>query len=351
MFDDKNKSSTPLSNLGEFGLIEKIQQQFPIKQPSSIKGIGDDAAIINHQNKTVISTDLLIEGIHFDLSYVPLKHLGYKAVMVNLSDIYAMNALPSQITVSIAVSNRFPLEAIDELYAGISLACSRYQVDLVGGDTTSSQTGLVLSVTAIGEVNEEKITYRSGAKENDLIVVSGDLGGAYMGLQILEREKAVYKVNPQSQPDLSTYSYAIERQLKPEARKDVVDLLNHLKIVPTAMIDISDGLSSELLHLTKSSNVGCQIYEDKIPIDPEVLGICKEFSINNTTAALNGGEDYELLFTVDQSHYKNIKNHPLLSIIGHITDVKTGKNLVTGLGQQIELTAQGWVNPSKQSED
>ena len=351
MFDDKNKSSTPISDVGEFGLIEKIKQQFPLTQASSITGIGDDAAVLNHTHNTVVSTDLLIEGVHFDLTYVPLKHLGYKAVMVNLSDLYAMNALPTQITVSLAISNRFPLEAIDELYAGIALACSRYQVDVVGGDTTSSQTGLVISITAIGEVSDEKVVYRSGAKENDLIVVSGDLGGAYMGLQILEREKAVYKVNPQSQPDLSTYSYAIERQLKPEARKDIIDLLADLDLVPTAMIDISDGLSSEVLHLAKSSSVGCQIYEDKIPIDPEVLGICKELSINNTTAALNGGEDYELLFTVDQSHYKNIKNHPLLSIIGHISDVKSGTNLVTGLGQQIELTAQGWVNPSKQSED
>lgn len=350
MFDDKNKTSTPLSDLGEFGLIEKIQHQFPLKLSSSIKGIGDDAAILNHSQNTVVSTDLLIEGVHFDLSYVPLKHLGYKAVMVNLSDIYAMNALPTQITVSIAVSNRFPLEAIDELYAGIALACSRYQIDLVGGDTTSSQTGLVLSITAMGEVSDEKIAYRTGAKENDLIVVSGDLGGAYMGLQILEREKAVFKVNPQSQPDLSTYSYAIERQLKPEARKDVIELLEELKIVPTAMIDISDGLSSELLHLTKSSKVGCQIYEDKIPIDPEVLRICKELSINNTTAALNGGEDYELLFTVDQSHHEQIKNHPLLSIIGHMSNQKSGANLVTGLGQQIELTAQGWVNLSKDSD-
>lgn len=351
MFDDKNKSSTPISDVGEFGLIEKIKQLFPLTQASSITGIGDDAAVLNHTHNTVVSTDLLIEGVHFDLTYVPLKHLGYKAVMVNLSDLYAMNALPTQITVSLAISNRFPLEAIDELYAGIALACSRYQVDVVGGDTTSSQTGLVISITAIGEVSDEKVVYRSGAKENDLIVVSGDLGGAYMGLQILEREKAVYKVNPQSQPDLSTYSYAIERQLKPEARKDIIDLLADLDLVPTAMIDISDGLSSEVLHLAKSSSVGCQIYEDKIPIDPEVLGICKELSINNTTAALNGGEDYELLFTVDQSHYKNIKNHPLLSIIGHISDFKSGTNLVTGLGQQIELTAQGWVNPSKQSED
>ena len=344
MFEDKKPSSTPLAQLGEFGLIEKIKEGFPLSQTSSIKGIGDDAAVIDHEDQTVISTDFLVEGVHFDLSYVPLKHLGYKAVMVNLSDIFAMNAKPTQITVSIAVSNRFPLEAIEELYAGIGLACSRYQVDLVGGDTTSSQTGLVISVTAIGTAKKEALTYRSGAKEHDLVVVSGDLGGAYMGLQILEREKAVYKVNPQSQPDLSTYAYAVERQLKPEARKDVVELLADLNIVPTAMIDISDGLSSELLHLCKAGEVGCQIYEDKLPIDPEVLGICKELSINNTTAALNGGEDYELLFTVDQQHFDAIKNHPLLTVIGHITEAATGSNLVTGLGQQIELTAQGWVS-------
>ena len=346
MFEEKNIAKTPVSSLGEFGLIERIAAQFPLKNKSSIKGIGDDAAVIDHSEKTLVSTDFLVEGVHFDLSYVPLKHLGYKAVMVNLSDIFAMNATPTQVTVSIALSNRFPVEAVDELYQGVSLACKRYQVDLVGGDTTSSQAGLVISVTVLGTAKEDKIAYRSGAKENDLIVVSGDLGGAYMGLQILEREKAVYKVNPQSQPDLSTYAYAVERQLKPEARKDVVELLNELKIVPTAMIDVSDGLSSELLHLSKASQVGCQIYEDKIPIDPEVLNICKELTINNTTAALNGGEDYELLFTVDQKHFEAIKDHPLLSIIGHISDLGAGCNLVTGLGQQIPLTAQGWTNPS-----
>lgn len=346
MFEEKNISKTPVSSLGEFGLIERIAEQFPLKNKSSIKGIGDDAAVIDHSEKTLVSTDFLVEGVHFDLSYVPLKHLGYKAVMVNLSDIFAMNATPTQVTVSIALSNRFPVEAVDELYQGVSLACKRYQVDLVGGDTTSSQAGLVISVTVLGTAKEDKIAYRSGAKENDLIVVSGDLGGAYMGLQILEREKAVYKVNPQSQPDLSTYAYAVERQLKPEARKDVVELLNELKIVPTAMIDVSDGLSSELLHLSKASQVGCQIYEDKIPIDPEVLNICKELTINNTTAALNGGEDYELLFTVDQKHFEAIKDHPLLSIMGHISDSGAGCNLVTGLGQQIPLTAQGWTNPS-----
>ena len=348
MFEEKNLAKTPISSLGEFGLINRIAARFPLKNKSSLKGIGDDAAVVDHPEKTLVSTDFLVEGVHFDLSYVPLKHLGYKAVMVNLSDIFAMNASPTQVTVSIAVSNRFPVEAVDELYQGIALACSRYQVDLIGGDTTSSQAGLVISVTALGTAVENKIAYRTGAKENDLIVVSGDLGGAYMGLQILEREKAVYKVNPQSQPDLSTYAYSIERQLKPEARKDIVELLDELTIIPTSMIDISDGLSSELLHLSKASQVGCQVYEDKIPIDPEVLNICKELTINNTTAALNGGEDYELLFTVDQKHFEALKDHPLLSIIGHISDLGSGCNLVTGLGQQIPLTAQGWTNPPEE---
>lgn len=349
MLENKEHPTTPLSSLGEFGLIERIQSRFDLQEPSSILGIGDDAAIIEHEKKTLISTDILTEGVHFDLGYVPLKHLGYKAVVVNLSDIFAMNALPTQITVSIAVSNRFSVEAIDELYSGIALACKRYHVDLIGGDTTSSTSGLVISVTAIGTQTQEKIAHRKGAQEKDLIVVSGDLGGAYMGLQILEREKAVYQVNPQSQPDLSTYAYSIERQLKPEARKDIFLLLEELQIVPTAMIDISDGLSSELLHLCKASAKGCQIYEDKLPIDPEVLQISKELSINNTTAALNGGEDYELLFTLSQSHFEAIKNHPLLTVIGHITEAAAGTNLVTGLGQQIELSAQGWNPLEKQN--
>lgn len=348
MFEEKNPQRTPLNELGEFGLIEKIKSKFTLKNPTSKVGIGDDAAVMQFAGQTVLSTDLLVEGIHFDLSYMPLQHLGYKAVIVNLSDLYAMNAHPTQITVSLALSNRFTVEAIDEFYAGVELACSRYGVDLVGGDTTSSQTGLLISVTAVGDAKKEKLSFRSGSKVNDLIVVSGDLGGAYMGLQILEREKAVFQVNPQNQPDLSSYAYAVERQLKPEARKDVIELLEELNIVPTAMIDISDGLSSELLHLCKASQMGCQIYEDKLPIDPEVLRICKEFSINNTTAALNGGEDYELLFTVDQKHYEKLKNHPLITLIGHVTESGSGANLVTGLGQQIELTAQGWTTPSKE---
>ncbi len=343
MLEDKNIPKTPVATLGEFELIKTITKEFKIIEKSTQFGIGDDAAVIQHgKEDTLVSTDLLIEGVHFDLSYMPLKHLGYKAVMVNLSDIYAMNGIATQITFSLAFSNRFPLEAIEELYAGIYLACKNYKVDLVGGDTTSSTTGLMLSVTAIGKAPKKEITQRSGAKEGNLVVVTGDLGGAYMGLQVLEREKAVFQVNPQSQPDLSEYSYCIERQLKPEARTDIKALLNELDVKPTSMIDISDGLSSEILHISKASKLGCQIYEDKIPIDPEVGKTCEEFKINNTTAALNGGEDYELLFTIEQNDFEKVKGHPHLSVIGHMTDQASGYNMVTGLGQQIELTAQGW---------
>ena len=343
MLENKNSSKTKISSLGEFALIDHLTKTFDLTQKSSVLGIGDDAAVLDLSNgQTVVSTDLLIEGVHFDLSYMPLKHLGYKAVMVNLSDIYAMNAQPTQITISLAVSNRFTLEALEELYAGILLGCKNHKVDLVGGDTTSSTSGLTLSVTAIGSVEEEKITRRSGAKENDLLVVSGDLGGAYSGLQILEREKAVFKVNPNNQPDLSSYAYSIERQLKPEARKDVIELLKELEVTPSSMIDISDGLSSEILHLSKASQVGFHLFEDKLPIDPEVIKICEEFKLNTTTAVLNGGEDYELLFTVAQKEFDKIKNHPLLSIIGHACDFRGGCQLINGLGQQIELTAQGW---------
>ena len=343
MLEDKNIPKTPVATLGEFELIKTITKEFKINEKSTQVGIGDDAAVIQHgKEDTLVSSDLLIEGVHFDLSYMPLKHLGYKAVMVNLSDIYAMNGIATQITFSLAFSNRFPLEAIEELYAGIYLACKNYKVDLVGGDTTSSTTGLMLSVTAIGKAPKKEITQRSGAKEGNLVVVTGDLGGAYMGLQVLEREKAVFQVNPQSQPDLSEYSYCIERQLKPEARTDIKALLNELEVKPTSMIDISDGLSSEILHISKASKLGCQIYEDKIPIDPEVGKTCEEFKINNTTAALNGGEDYELLFTIEQNDFEKVKGHPHLSVIGHMTEQASGYNMVTGLGQQIELTAQGW---------
>ena len=348
MLEDKNPSKTELSDLGEFALIDYLTKDIKLKNDSSLLGIGDDSAIIKHgKNPSLISTDLLIEGIHFDLSYMPLKHLGYKAIITNLSDIYAMNAYPKQITVSIAVSNRFSLEAIDEIYKGIQLACKNYNVDLIGGDTSSSVTGLILSVSVLGTVPKNKIVKRKGAKENDLLVVSGDLGGAFAGLQVLEREKAVFKVNPNSQPDLSKYSYCIERQLKPEARKDIIDLFEELDIIPTSMIDISDGLSSEVLHLSKGSEVGFHLFEDKIPIDPIVSLTCEEFKLNPSTVALNGGEDYELLFTIDQNSYDKIKDHPYLTIIGHATDIKNGCKIISGLGQQIEITAQGWESFSK----
>lgn len=343
MIEDKNIQKTSLSQLGEFGLISHLTQSFKIKQPSTLKGIGDDAAVLDFSDKkAVVSTDLLIEGVHFDLSYVPLKHLGYKSVMVNVSDIYAMNATATHITVSIAVSNRFPLEALEELYEGIRLACEIYNVDLIGGDTTSSSRGLIISVTAIGKANENDIVYRNGAKENDLIVVTGDVGGAYLGLQVLEREKAVFQVNPNSQPDLSMYSYLIERQLKPEARKDIPPLLKELGVKPTSMIDISDGLSSEILHICKQSGVGCRIYEEKIPLDPQFISTCEEFNLDSTTIALSGGEDYELLFTISQSDYDKIKGNPNLSVIGYITDKNLGENLITRAGESIQIIAKGW---------
>lgn len=343
MIEDKEQKRTTLQALGEFGLIDHLTSNFKLQHTSTIKGIGDDAAILNFKDKkTVLSTDLLIEGVHFDLSYMPLRHLGYKAVMVNLSDIYAMNAVATHITVSIAVSNRFPLEALEELYDGISLACAKYNIDLIGGDTTSSKTGLLISITAIGEANEEDITYRSGAKAQDLLVVSGDLGGAFMGLQVLEREKEVFKVNPNNQPDLEPYTYIVERQLKPEARKDIVEILHLLDVKPTAMIDISDGLSSEILHLCKNSDVGCDLYEDKLPLDPTVISSSEEFKLNSTIAALSGGEDYELLFTIDQKDFDKIKGNPNLTVIGYMTDASQGVNLVARGGEKIPLTAQGW---------
>ena len=343
MIEDKNPKRTPLSELGEFKLIEHLTQHFEINQKSTVKGIGDDAAILNFEDKkVVVSTDLLVEGVHFDLSYVPLKHLGYKAVMVNLSDIYAMNATATQVTVSIAVSNRFPLEALEELYSGISTAAKLYNVDVVGGDTTSSTSGLIISVTAIGEVVKEKEVLRSGAKPNDLLVVTGDLGGAYMGLQVLEREKEVFKVNPNSQPDLSMYTYIIERQLKPEARKDIIELLEKLEVKPTSMIDISDGLSSEIIHLCKQSKVGVDLYENKIPLDPQVISTCEEFNIDSTTIALNGGEDYELLMTISQDDFPKIKGNPNLTVIGYMTDEKNGMHLVTRAEEKIPIIAKGW---------
>ncbi|MFD1616123.1 thiamine-phosphate kinase [Gelatiniphilus marinus] len=345
MIEDKNQQSTPLSNLGEFALIEHLTKNFKINHKSTIKSIGDDAAVLNFKDKkVVVTTDLLVEGVHFDLSYMPLKHLGYKAVIVNLSDVYAMNATATQITVSVAVSNRFPLEALEDLYAGIETAANIYNIDVVGGDTTSSTTGLLISVTAIGVIEADAEVYRSGAKPNDLLVVSGDLGGAYMGLQVLEREKEVYKVNPNNQPDLEPYSYIIERQLKPEARKDIVKLLSDMKLKPTSMIDISDGLSSEIIHICKASKVGCDLYEEKIPLDPQVISTCEEFNIDSTTVALNGGEDYELLFTIAQEDYPKIKANPNFSIIGHIKEESAGMHLVTRAESRIPIKAQGWKN-------
>jgi thiamine-monophosphate kinase len=343
MLEDKSPARTSLSQLGEFGLIDHLTNQFEITQASTLKGIGDDAAVLDFADKkAVVSTDLLIEGVHFDLAYMPLKHLGYKAVVVNVSDICAMNAKPTQITVSVAVSNRFPLEAVEELFAGINLAARSYKVDVIGGDTTSSQKGLILSITSIGEASTEELVYRNGAKVNDLLVVSGDLGAAYMGLQVLEREKQVFQVNPNSQPDLEAYSYLIERQLKPEARTDVRTLLHALEIKPTSMIDISDGLSSEILHLCKQSEVGCNLYEDKLPLDPQLISVCEEFQLDSTTVAINGGEDYELLFTVGMDDFDKLKGNPNFTIIGHMVEAAESMHLITRANTKIPLKARGW---------
>lgn len=343
MIEDNSSKSTSISELGEFGLIDHLTNTFEIKNASTIKGIGDDAAILDFKNKqVVVTTDLLVENVHFDLSYMPLKHLGYKAAVVNISDVCAMNATATQLTVSIAISNRFPLEALEELYAGLKFACDTFNVDLIGGDTTSSTKGMLISITAIGVLNADEVVYRSGAKPNDLLVVSGDLGASYLGLQVLEREKQVFLVNPNSQPDLTPYDYLVERHLKPEARKDIVDMLKELGVKPTSMIDISDGLSSEILHICKQSNVGCKLYEEKIPLDQQVIATCEEFEINSTTVALSGGEDYELLFTIAQSDFDKIKGNPSMTVIGYMTDVSEGVNLVTRANQQIEITAQGW---------
>ncbi|MBD0823562.1 MULTISPECIES: thiamine-phosphate kinase [Aestuariibaculum] len=342
MIEDKNQQRTDLSELGEFGLIDHLTKNFVINHKSTVKGIGDDAAVLDFKKKVVVTTDLLVEGVHFDLSYMPLKHLGYKSVIVNLSDVYAMNATATQITVSIAVSNRFPLEALEEIYAGIETAAKIYNIDVVGGDTTSSNKGLLISVTALGEVENE--VYRNGAKPNDLLVVTGDVGAAYMGLQVLEREKEVFKVNPNNQPDLDQYTYVIERQLKPEARKDIVKLLQDLDVKPTSMIDISDGLSSEIMHICKQSKVGCDLYETKIPLDPQVISTCEEFNIDSTTVALNGGEDYELLMTISQDDYPKIKANPNLTVIGYMTEESAGMHLVTRAETKIPIKAQGWKN-------
>ncbi len=341
--DFENTSRTELSELGEFGLIKHLTQHIELEQATTIKGVGDDAAIIDNGHfQTVVTTDMLVEGVHFDLTYVPLKHLGYKSVVVNLSDIYAMNAEPGQIVVSIAISSRFSLEALEELYAGMLLACKKYKVDLVGGDTTSSLSGLVINITAIGKVEAGKAISRGGAKESNLLCVSGDLGAAYMGLQILEREKAVFKENPKLQPDLEGKDYILERQLKPEARQDVLELLKKINVQPTSMIDVSDGLSSEILHLCNQSNVGVELYEEKIPLDPLTVETAREFNLDPTVCALSGGEDYELLFTVDLADYDKIKNSMDITIIGHMTNASKGCLMVAKSGSVHELKAQGW---------
>ncbi len=347
MIKDTEKE-TSLSELGEFGLINHLTSNIKLKHKSTIKGIGDDAAVLDYKNnKTIISTDMLVEGIHFDLTYTPLKHLGYKAVITNLSDICAMNSQPKQITVSIAISEKFSLEAIERIYEGIHLACDKYNVDLIGGDTTSSLTGLCICITVLGDNTQENITYRDTAKENNLICVSGNLGAAYMGLQLLEREKKMFTENPDIQPDLEGYDYILERQLKPEARLDIVNTLKKNNILPTAMIDISDGLASEIMHICKDSDKGCVIYEDKIPIDYQTYKMAEEFSMNSTVCALNGGEDYELLFTIPLEKHDIIKNIEDIKIIGHITDKEEGYKLQTADGNILDLKAQGWTNFSK----
>lgn len=344
MLEDKNPQLTPISTYGEFGLIKHLTENFRFKNTSTEISIGDDAAVIDPENKKiVVSTDILAEGVHFNLGYVPLKHLGYKAVVVNISDIAAMNAIPTQILVSLAVSNRFPVEALEEIYAGIALACKHYKVDLVGGDTTSSNSGLVMSITAIGMEDSENIVKRSGAKPNDLLVVTGDLGGAYLGLQILEREHAVYLANPDMQPEMEGYDYILERQLKPEARTDIKKTLNELGVKPTSMIDISDGLSSEILHLSDQSKVGFRLYEEKIPMDSLTISTADELNLNPAMCAMNGGEDFELLFTIAPEDFEKIRNHPDFSIIGHAVELDHGNYLVArGSNELIALNAQGW---------
>ena len=340
---DKKQEIRKISELGEFGLIDHITKDINLKHKNTIKGVGDDAAVIDYGNTcSVVTTDLLVEGIHFNLIYTPLKHLGYKSVVVNLSDVYAMNATPKQITVSIAISAKFTVEHIEQIYEGIKLACEQYNVDLVGGDTSSSLTGLAISITAIGEAKKEDITYRNTANINDIVCVSGNLGASYMGLQLLEREKEIFKTNPGFQPSLEGYDYILQRQLKPEARKEVIEFLKEAKVKPTSMIDISDGLSSEIMHICNDSDVGCKIFQDKIPIDENTEAMAKEFNMEPLVAALNGGEDYELLFTIDINDLAKIENNPMIHPIGHIADKKHGAVMITNAGQTIELKAQGW---------
>lgn len=347
----QKEKRTEIATLGEFGLINHLTKQIELTNESSKYGVGDDAAVLEYpaDKQILVTTDLLMEGVHFDLVYTPLKHLGYKAAMVNFSDIYAMNGTPRQMTISLAISKRFCIEDIEQLYEGIRLACKQHRVDIVGGDTTSSLTGLAISITCIGEAGKDRIVYRNGAKDTDLICVSGDLGAAYMGLQLLEREKSVFKGEEEVQPDFKGKEYLLERQLKPEARRDIIARLAESGIRPTAMMDISDGLSSELLHICSQSHTGCRIYEERIPIDYQTAVMAEEFNMNLTTCALNGGEDYELLFTVPLSEHEKIEAMEGVKVIGHITKPDLGCYLVTRDGQEFELKAQGW-NPLKENE-
>lgn len=346
-----SEKRTELSELGEFGIIQRIKENAHEKQSSTKLGIGDDAAILECDKLMVISTDMLLEGVHFDLAYMPLAHLGYKAIAVNISDIAAMNAEPRQITVNLGLSNRFSVEAIDELYKGINKACEAYNVDLVGGDTTSSASGLVISVTAIGEVEKKNVSKRNGAKKGDIICVTGDLGAAYLGLQVLEREKQVFLTDPEMQPQLDKYDYIVQRQLKPEARMDIIHELSELKVTPSSMIDISDGLGSELLHIAKASEVGLQIYEEKLPIDKQTYDTGYELGIDATTAAINGGEDYELLFTISQDDYEHLKNHADIHFIGYVKEASDGCKMVTKQENLIDITAQGWNHMNANDEN
>jgi thiamine-monophosphate kinase len=350
LLEDKGVNTTPISKLGEFGLIDHLTKELMVKNPSTIKGVGDDAAVIDMGDKyQLVSTDLLVEGVHFDLAYTPLKHLGYKAVAVNVSDICAMNGEAKQITIGLAMSNRFTVEALEELYEGINLACEHYGVDVVGGDTTSSTSGLMISVTVLGEVAKENIVYRSGAQANDLVVCTGDLGAAYLGLQLLNRENEMFKDNPKMQPDLTGNDYVLNRQLKPEAAVKYTKILKELKIIPTSMIDISDGLSSEILHLAKASSVGITIHEDKIPIDYTTMNLANEFNMNPIVCALSGGEDYELLFTISQAHYDKFKKDVDFTIVGYVTEASEGNNFIATDGTSHPLTAQGWDGTKKKS--
>lgn len=335
---------TEIGELGEFALIDKITEGVEIQNKTTVKGIGDDAAVFDYggDEYTVLSTDILLEGVHFDLSFMPLQHLGYKAIAVNVSDVAAMNAIPEQVTVSIAVTNRFSVEAVEMIYQGVKAACKNYNVDLVGGDTTSSRQGLCISVTAVGRVAKDKIAYRSGAQKGDILCVSGDLGAAYMGLQVLLREKKVFEANPNMQPNLEDYQYIAGRQLRPEARTDIIHEFNEIGIKPTSMIDISDGLASEVLHICKESGVGAVVYEDKLPVDQQTFDVCHEFKIASKTPALNGGEDYELLFTIKQEDFPKIEKHASVFFIGYIDEAENGARLVTEGQQTLPLTAQGW---------